>query len=101
MRIEFSYPKGTIRGSIEYDEKTKEVTVSFPDPKKRKQIKAYLTTKQEFWEPVEVPEELGIVTDYVDVVNIKPIENLGFFLRALNQIWGHTGVWIHWNTEIK
>ncbi len=98
MKVEFSYPENEVRGLIQYNEKSKEVTVTFLDPQKKTEIENCLTTNQTFVQPVKPPKAMGQVTDYCDLVKGKPISNPLLFQEAMSMLWGHTDCFVHWET---
>jgi hypothetical protein len=91
MKVDFEH-EGHI-GQINYDTKTKDLEVTFPDESKRKEIVNYLTTEMSF----RIPESQKIDDYRID--KVKPVESLTYMELALCTMLAKISVRPLWNTQ--
>lgn len=80
-------------GFVDYNHKTKELIVEFPDAVTKNKIVKYLTTEREF----RIPES-QVLDDY-RIDKELPAENLMYMELALCGLYNVTEVWVNWETR--
>ena len=88
MKVKIS--KGNTIGSITYDEKSKELSIDFPDSAVVNEIKDYLNTKRVY----RIPESQRI-DDYREEL-ARPIDSEMHLDLALCTLDAQTGVSVDW-----
>ena len=90
--IEIQY--GQHYGRIVYYPIEKKVSVEFPDDQEVADlISQFLNTEREFL----FPKRTNLDMD--ETITTKPVEHPTYMAYALRELWSHTGVLVHWDSE--
>lgn len=81
------------RGFVEYDPRSKELTVEFPDEDVRLEVEGHLTTAQAY----RIPESQEL-DDFREELAV-PTDSLMHMELALSALWSHTEAFVHWDKE--
>ncbi|AYP68574.1 hypothetical protein EalM132_00062 [Exiguobacterium phage vB_EalM-132] len=86
-----------VEGTVHYDSLGKEVWVSHPDPKVRKVLNHFFTSKRDYSVSTQKPHPHVVGEDIK--VSARAIDNHSFMLQGASELRAHTGIKVHWDND--